>query len=202
MNHFKLFLIFSLIILLIVPVTAGTFKKFAIGINGAYYNPDGGELQELVDDHLMVGGKARVYFGHNWALQGKYGTWDCEKNDQLYSFLVNGKNDLNIKTFGAELLYIFSKSEFLHSYIGIGAAQYKTTIDYLDNNIDFKIENTFTGYTVCLGGDYRLSKSLFLNGEMIYVNADDNVKLLTITGRDYLLKLNGFMTNVGLLFHF
>ncbi len=204
MKNFKLYIAFIIVFSLIIVMNAdaGTFKRFAIGVNGAYYEPDGGDLKELVDDQLMVGGKARVYFGNEWAIQGRYGDWNCEKNEQLYSFLVTGKNDLNIKTLGGELLYIFSKSKNLHSYVGVGAAQYKTTLDYIDNNIDFQIENTFTGYTLCAGGDLRLHKSLFLNGEIIYTHADDVVNLLTITGSNYSLKLHGVMANMGLIFHF
>lgn len=202
MKYFRLLTLLVLMMFNVSGIGAETFSRFAVGLTGTYYEPDAGDLKQLADDRLMTGAKARLSLGNDWAVQARYGDWDCEKNGPLYSFLVNGKNSLTIQTAGGELLYFFSRSRDLHSYLGIGAAQYKTTLDYQDNNINFKIGDTFTGYTLCIGGDLRLYRNLFLNAEMLYTHADNVVELLTITGSNYTFKVHGIMATVGLLVHF
>lgn len=177
--------------------------KIGLGLSMGAYRPDGGDLENDIESHLIWGAKASLGISNHWSLEALIEDWEDSADNQIYSnFTIPGSGKLTIQPATFALKCRFLTDSRFKPYIGLGYTRFNVGFSFTDNtSVNYSEKETCWGPSVQMGGEYFINKHVSLSGDFRYHWARLGFDVASLS-KFVEIRLHDFMFSGGLNFWF
>lgn len=144
--------------------------KVGIGMSLGAFKPDGGDIGDYIESHLLWGGRFAGGISNHWSVEAIIEDWEDSRTDSFFNdFPFKGSGKLTFQPATFSLKCHFMKESPFKPYLGFGYTRFNVGFSFADNvNPSFSGKETCWGPTLQAGGEYFFSPHVSAYGGFRY----------------------------------
>lgn len=144
--------------------------KVGMGFSLGAYRPNGGDIENYIESHLLWGGRFAGGISNHWSVEAIIEDWEDSRTDSFFNdFPFKGSGKLTVQPATFSLKCHFMKESPFKPYIGIGYSRFNVGFSFADNvNPSFSGKETCWGPSLQAGGEYFFSPHVSAYGGFRY----------------------------------
>jgi hypothetical protein len=177
--------------------------KVGLGLNLGGYRPDGGDLENDIESHLIWGGKFSLGISNHWSIETLFEDWEDSADNHRYAQLpLAGSGSLTIQPLTFSLKCRFMANSRFKPYLGLGYTRFNVGFSFTDNaSVNYSEKDTCWGPSVMMGGEYFINRHVSLSGDFRYHWARIGFDITSLSNFIE-VRMQDFMFSGGLNFWF